>query len=173
MERLIVMRMVRAIITNDHVGLKTQSESEGRSPPTSLSAFFFEENVHHVIEAGAIDTVVAAMHAHPDDTVVQYFASWALGLVATNGQQSSVSVAKAGAIEAIVASMHSHRTHGDTQYYGCWALWSLGSQSPELLRRIKTAGGRETVQAALKHFSARQDLREVAVELLKMLDVCQ
>ena len=40
MERLIVMRMVRAIITNDHVGLKTQSESEGRSPPTFLSAFF-------------------------------------------------------------------------------------------------------------------------------------
>ena len=113
------------------------------------------------VEAGAVETLVAALRAYPQVQTVQIASCWALthicagedGAVETRRQRA----AEAGTLEAVVAGMTAHpqlRARGECQRAGCHALMSLcdggiGNAADDRRQQAVEAGALEAVVAAM------------------------
>jgi hypothetical protein len=75
--------------------------------------------------AGAIECVVAAMHAHAGHVEVQQPGCAALRNMTCDNADNKIKAGSAGAIESVVAAMRVHASNADVQNCGCAALCSI------------------------------------------------
>ena len=67
-----------------------------------------DDNEQLIVRAGGVQSVLAAMRAHPGSTVVQEQGCAALCNL-SGAADNKVLVARAGGIEVVVAAMRAHR----------------------------------------------------------------
>ena len=80
--------------------------------------------------AGAVEAVVAAMHAHLRDKDLQVWACGALWRMVDGHSTNKAAANAAGAVEAVVAAMRAHGDRG-VQNFGNDALKSLQQQQSQ------------------------------------------
>ena len=120
-------------------------------------------------EAGAIEAVVAAMRAHPQEEGVQENGCCALADMCC-GDDAAAAVARrqraaaAGAIEEVVAALRAHPQEEGVQENGCLVLGNMcfGNDAAAAARkqRAAAAGAIEEVVAAMRAHPQEEDVQE-------------
>ena len=119
-------------------------------------------------EAGALETIIAAMIAHPASLGLQQLACHALnglisgddGLISGDGDAKGYSreqrSAEVGAIEAVVAGMERHRRNAELQEQGCIYLCSIScgvdADAPARVQRTAMSGALECIISAMNAY---------------------
>ena len=112
-------------------------------------------------EAGALEAVVEAMHAHPQWESLQEYGCLALGNMCCGDDAAAPArkqrAAEVGSIEAVVKTMQAHPQAAEVQVHGYVALRNMlrddeGDDAAVSVRiqRAEAAGVREAMAAALK-----------------------
>lgn len=121
-------------------------------------------------EAGAIEAVVAAMHAHPgaDDAAAQVHEECCAALrnLAANHADNKGGIARCGGIDAIVTSMRTHLHSPINQLHAAGALWNVPANSASNKQLVAACGGVEAILDAIAH---HPDDAEVQLECVGSL----
>jgi len=117
-----------------------------------------EENRQAAADTGALEAIMAALQAHPQDAGVQHYGCWAMGYVCLGTDAAGLAriqrAADAGGIELAVAAMQAHPQHAGVQQFGCCAMGNVcyGSDVAARARRQRAviAGATEAVAGAMQ-----------------------
>ena len=77
-------------------------------------------------EAGAAETITAAMTAHPTDGALQAAGCKAIKVLAVDPQNVH-ELGCCGSCGAVVHAMHGFPQDRDVQYHACWAIFKLAA----------------------------------------------
>jgi len=127
-------------------------------------------------EAGAIEEVVTAMRAHPQEEGVQKDGCSALANMCFGDDAAAAArrqrAAAAGAIEEVVAAMRAHPQEEKVQEKSCSALANMcsgGSGVRARRRRATQAGGRTVALAAMQAHPEHDGVQRIGQLVLDRL----
>ena len=140
-----------------------------------------EGSTHAAAEAGAIEAVVEALRAHPQEGIGKHIAVRGIAVLHSlclsddaAGRARKQRAAGAGALEAVVASLRAHVQVSDVQHLGCMALITVceGDDAAGRARkqRASAAGALEVVVEAMQAHPQEAEVQADGCEAL--LCVC-
>ena len=131
------------------------------SPATSIPEN--SDNKLKIEEAGGINSIVAAMLSHKEDSELLSIACAALHDLADH-VDNKLKIEAAGGINSIVMAMVNHKEDGRLQHAACSALYELTCHDDTLVCgvSIEKAGGVSAILMAMEQYKEDATIQEVA-----------